>query len=61
MIVDGVKTSIPLQQELLKQKAFAEGTYPIHWLQDYIAERNEAKARAEAEAEKAEAEKAEAE
>ena len=47
MIVDGVKTSIPLQQELLKQEAFANGSYPIHWLQDYIAERNEAKAKEE--------------
>ena len=43
MIVDGVKTSIPLQQELLKQKEFMEGTYPIHWLQDYIAEKAKAK------------------
>ena len=43
MIVDGVKTSIPLQQELLKQKEFVDGTYPIHWLQDYIAEKLKAK------------------
>ncbi len=43
MIVDGVKTSIPLQQELLMQKEFKDGTYPIHWLQDYIAEKMKAK------------------
>jgi acetyl-CoA carboxylase biotin carboxylase subunit len=43
MIVDGVKTSIPLQQELLMQKEFKDGTYPIHWLQDYIAEKSKAK------------------
>ncbi len=43
MIVDGVKTSIPLQQELLMQKEFKDGTYPIHWLQDYIVEKSKAK------------------
>lgn len=47
MIVDGVKTSIPLQQELLKQPAFLDGTYPIHWLQDYIQAKNEAKEKVE--------------
>lgn len=47
MIVDGVKTSIPLQQELLMQKEFKDGTYPIHWLQDYIAEKTKAKEVAE--------------
>ena len=47
MIVDGVKTSIPLQQELLMQKEFTDGTYPIHWLQDYIAEKAKAKEVAE--------------
>ena len=47
MIVDGVKTSIPLQQELLKQHAFLDGTYPIHWLQDYIQAKNEAKEKVE--------------
>ena len=47
MIVDGVKTSIPLQQELLMQKEFKNGTYPIHWLQDYISEKTKAKEKAE--------------
>ncbi len=40
LIVDGVKTSIPLQQTLLKQPAFLDGTYPIHWLEDFIKEKN---------------------
>ncbi len=40
LIVDGVKTSIPLQQTLLKQPAFLDGSYPIHWLEDFIKEKN---------------------
>ena len=53
-IIDGVKTSIPLQQILLKQKAFQDGTYPIHWLEDFIKERNQAKMKEEEEASKSE-------
>ncbi len=47
MIVDGVKTSIPLQQELLLQTEFRNGNYPIHWLQDYIKEKHDKQEREE--------------
>lgn len=47
LIIDGVKTSIPLQQTILKQKAFLDGTYPIHWLEDFIKERNQVKTEGE--------------
>jgi acetyl-CoA carboxylase biotin carboxylase subunit len=36
-IIDGVKTSIPLHQRILKEAAFLDGKYPIHWLEDWIA------------------------
>ncbi|MDR1009306.1 MAG: acetyl-CoA carboxylase biotin carboxylase subunit [Rickettsiales bacterium] len=38
-VVDGVKTLIPLQQEILSQKEFTDGTYPIHWLEDWLKNR----------------------
>ncbi|MDR0366967.1 MAG: acetyl-CoA carboxylase biotin carboxylase subunit [Rickettsiales bacterium] len=38
-VVDGVKTLIPLQREILKQKEFIDGTYPIHWLEDWLSQR----------------------
>jgi len=33
MIVDGIKTNIPLQQELARDRAFAEGGVNIHYLE----------------------------
>ena len=39
MVIDGVKTSIPLQLEILEQPEFVAGTYPIHWLEDWLKER----------------------
>ncbi len=54
LIVDGVKTSIPLQKVLLNEDAFVKGDYPIHWLEDFIKEKAEEKAKAELEAEKEE-------
>ncbi|MCV6614427.1 MAG: acetyl-CoA carboxylase biotin carboxylase subunit, partial [Cellvibrionaceae bacterium] len=33
MIVDGIKTNIPLQQELVRDKAFAKGGVNIHYLE----------------------------
>ncbi len=35
-VIDGVKTSIPLDQKILSQEEFVKGTYPIHWLEDFI-------------------------
>ncbi len=39
MVVEGVKTSIPLHQELLKQPDVLSGDYSIKWLEDWLKER----------------------
>ena len=38
-VIDGVKTSIPLQKEIMKQPEFVNGSYPIHWLEDWLETR----------------------
>jgi acetyl-CoA carboxylase, biotin carboxylase subunit len=37
MVVDGVKTNIPLHQELLMQADVIDGNYSIKWLEDWLA------------------------
>ena len=37
MVVEGVKTSIPLHQALLEQPDILEGDYSIKWLEDWLA------------------------
>ncbi|WP_336986897.1 acetyl-CoA carboxylase biotin carboxylase subunit [Altererythrobacter aquiaggeris] len=39
MVVEGVKTSVPLHQELLQQPDVLNGDYSIKWLEDYLAAR----------------------
>jgi len=39
MVVEGVKTSIPLHEELLKQRDILDGNYSIKWLEEWLAER----------------------
>ena len=39
MVVDGVKTSIPLHAELIEQPDILDGNYTIKWLEDYLAQR----------------------
>jgi acetyl-CoA carboxylase biotin carboxylase subunit len=39
MVVDGVKTSIPLHQELLRQPDVLSGDYSIKWLEEWLKER----------------------
>jgi len=39
MVISGVKTSIPLHQELLKQPDVISGDYTIKWLEEWLAER----------------------
>ncbi|CAI3940268.1 acetyl-CoA carboxylase biotin carboxylase subunit [Commensalibacter papalotli (ex Botero et al. 2024)] len=34
--IDGVKTTIPLQQRILADKEFQAGEYTIHWLENFI-------------------------
>ena len=33
MVVDGVKTNLPLQRELIQDEAFIQGEYDIHYLE----------------------------
>ncbi|QCI92669.1 acetyl-CoA carboxylase biotin carboxylase subunit [Novosphingobium sp. EMRT-2] len=37
MVIDGVKTSIPLHQKLLTDPDFLSGDYTIKWLEDWLA------------------------
>jgi acetyl-CoA carboxylase biotin carboxylase subunit len=39
MVVEGVKTSIPLHQELLRQNDVLNGDYSIKWLEEWLKER----------------------
>jgi acetyl-CoA carboxylase biotin carboxylase subunit len=39
MVVEGVKTSIPLHQELIRQDDVLSGDYSIKWLEDWLRER----------------------
>jgi acetyl-CoA carboxylase biotin carboxylase subunit len=35
-VIEGVKTTIPLHQDLIGEAAFVDGAYDIHWLQRYV-------------------------
>jgi acetyl-CoA carboxylase biotin carboxylase subunit len=37
MVIDGIKTNIPLHLSLMDNDAFAKGDYNIHWLEEYLA------------------------
>ena len=39
MVVEGVKTNIPLHQELLRQEDVLEGDYTIKWLEEWLETR----------------------
>ncbi|MBD2842231.1 acetyl-CoA carboxylase biotin carboxylase subunit [Erythrobacter rubeus] len=39
MVVEGVKTNIPLHQELLRQKDVLHGDYSIKWLEEWLEQR----------------------
>ena len=41
MVVEGVKTNIPLHQELLRQKDVLNGDYSIKWLEQWLEERED--------------------
>ncbi|MBK6297292.1 MAG: acetyl-CoA carboxylase biotin carboxylase subunit [Sphingomonadales bacterium] len=38
MVVDGIKTNIPLHQELLRAPDVIDGNYSIKWLEEWLAE-----------------------
>ena len=35
-IIEGIKTTIPLFQELVNEPDFINGEYHIHWLEDFL-------------------------
>ena len=39
-IIMGVKTTIPLHQEIISQNEFIDGQYNIHWLTEYMNKRS---------------------
>ncbi|WP_404482209.1 acetyl-CoA carboxylase biotin carboxylase subunit [Novosphingobium sp. BL-52-GroH] len=39
MVIDGVKTSIPMHQALLEDPEFQSGDYTIKWLEEWLAKR----------------------
>ena len=39
MVIEGVKTSIPLHQALLEDPEFNSGDYTIKWLEEWLAKR----------------------
>ena len=41
MVVDGIKTNVPLQQRILADAGFAQGGQNIHYLEKKLAERKE--------------------
>ena len=41
MVVDGIKTNVPLQQRILADGGFAAGGQNIHYLEKKLAERKE--------------------
>ncbi|MCA1053407.1 acetyl-CoA carboxylase biotin carboxylase subunit [Rossellomorea aquimaris] len=36
VVIEGLKTNVPLFKEVIKQKEFVEGTYTTKWLQEYL-------------------------
>ena len=35
-VIDGIKTTVPLHQELILNDDFINGDYDIHWLEEYL-------------------------
>ena len=35
-VVEGIKTTIPFYQEILKEEEFLNGSYDIHWVENYM-------------------------
>jgi acetyl-CoA carboxylase biotin carboxylase subunit len=41
MVVDGIKTNVPLQQRIMSDPGFQSGGQNIHYLEKRLAERKE--------------------
>ena len=39
MVIEGVKTSIPLHQTMIREPDFIHGDYSIKWLEEWLATR----------------------
>jgi acetyl-CoA carboxylase biotin carboxylase subunit len=39
MVVDGIRTTLPLHQAIMADEEFARGDYTIHWLERFVSER----------------------
>ncbi|AGA64903.1 Biotin carboxylase of acetyl-CoA carboxylase [Liberibacter crescens BT-1] len=39
-VIDGIKTTLPLFQELINNDAIKDGDYNIHWLEEYLSQKN---------------------
>jgi acetyl-CoA carboxylase biotin carboxylase subunit len=37
LVVDGIETTIPLFQKLVREPDIINGDYSIHWLEKYLA------------------------
>jgi acetyl-CoA carboxylase biotin carboxylase subunit len=48
IVVSGVETTIPLFQDLVRDPDIVDGNYNIHWLEKWLANKAEAKAKAKA-------------
>ena len=35
-VIEGIKTTIPLHQKLIREDDFINGDYNIHWLEKYL-------------------------
>lgn len=40
-VIDGVKTTIPLQQEIISQSEYIDGQFNIHWLEKYMEKKKQ--------------------
>jgi acetyl-CoA carboxylase biotin carboxylase subunit len=39
-VVEGMKTTVPLQQKIIREEAFLKGDYTIKWLERWLEEKN---------------------
>ncbi|MFI3241129.1 MAG: acetyl-CoA carboxylase biotin carboxylase subunit [Alphaproteobacteria bacterium] len=39
-VIDGVKTTIPLQRDIISQAEFIDGSFNIHWLEHYMKQKS---------------------
>ena len=35
-VIEGIKTTIPFYQEIIKEEEFLKGNYDIHWVESYM-------------------------